>query len=325
MLSWKRFLAITALVVIIPSILINPNLALCIAAGCCIGLAWSMAVFTRRMRDSGREPSPFLETLMSINIGALGAVVACLLIFVATPDRPAPSDSNALYADSEIVPVRCSAMVTYRSSVAKLIIDYDTAVDPSDFSLRVPSKSYTEPDLHNALITCMTANGWKYTGRLRGSLRFARRHFSKVVFPRFHATRILEVDFPCFYIGRILLLPDPGSVARIVAPRYAVYHTYPASTVQMDRLEDGMMEYVLPMGGTGEYRARIQVVRPLLQNSVGKALVNLSFWPALKWLLIGIGVIFSDQIKKQLLVPAVKNAFRLLHIKYVVDPAAKAN
>ena len=71
-------------------------------------------------------------------------------------------------------------------------------------------------------------------------------------------------------------------------------------------------------------RVQLEVTSPLARNKVGLLIVEGAMWRPLKWIFFAFCGIFSEQIKKGLLISAVKVVFKFLHIPFnEEDPLSK--
>ena len=61
----------------------------------------------------------------------------------------------------------------------------------------------------------------------------------------------------------------------------------------------------------------VEAISPLVRNELGIALINISLWTPIKWILLSIFAIFGEQIRKGILVPFIKRVFKILGLPFL--------
>lgn len=127
----------------------------------------------------------------------------------------------------------------------------------------------------------------------------------------------LDEDLRCQLLS--FHLPEK-SQAVIFAPTYSIGRTYPEGS-RNEILGQDRVRLTLPIDfGYQEARdLRIEVISPLFRNGPGAKILAGAFWTPFTWLWAMTCAIFSEQIKKGVLVPTVRRLFKVLRLKWRSD------
>ena len=118
-------------------------------------------------------------------------------------------------------------------------------------------------------------------------------------------------------------LPE-GQPPYAAYPRYFIGKTDPKPNTRAEALTGHTETIVIPLESTWDKppSSQFEIVSPIFRNGVGNYLLGGASWEPLKWVLLAICGIFSEQIKKSLLVPFSRWVFKRLHIPFKEDGAA---
>jgi hypothetical protein len=122
--------------------------------------------------------------------------------------------------------------------------------------------------------------------------------------------------------GELCLYAKRDSTITLVARRHVLGKTDPEPKSRTEGLTGDTESIVIPVESSWDrpLSFQLQGVTPILRNAVGNFLLSVASWEPLKWVLLAICGIFSEQIKKSLSVPFSRWVFKLLHIPFKEDP-----
>jgi len=134
--------------------------------------------------------------------------------------------------------------------------------------------------------------------------------------------KVSQIEIPQMACQGIHLNLDAASRAVLNVPKYMVAKTYPAAPTRTETLVEDDERLVLPLDfvAAEPQVVRLEVVSPPARNKLGFLIVKGAIWKPLNGILMLLGGVFSDQIKKGLLIPIVKRLFRVLHLPFKEDP-----
>ena len=122
---------------------------------------------------------------------------------------------------------------------------------------------------------------------------------------------------------------EPYGQLRLHVPRHLVGLVKPEAT-QRKLVESGDMEtIVVPFQfpllpeGTGRPYVRVEVLHPVLRNSLVAWFRRLAGLPAINWLLVGIFGIFQDRIRSRITRPIADWIGRRLGIRWLQDTTSE--
>lgn len=186
---------------------------------------------------------------------------------------------------------------------------FNLANPPTDFSLM--------PDeLARSLVEC----GW-IVERDGYVIKATRQRTQGSESPRIAATSVNTIyleDEP--HCGLFLLVIPANSQAAIFAPTFAIAKTYPDST-RSEVLGRHLERFLIPMNFAADESPtlRFEVINPLLQNWAGAKILDGAFWLPLGFIGTIAGAVFSEQIKRSIVVPLMRRFYSLLGLKWYED------
>jgi len=106
------------------------------------------------------------------------------------------------------------------------------------------------------------------------------------------------------------------SRVELFAPRHMVGVSWPP-VISRREYPDGdreVLKVALSSERIGPGELQVQIFHPLLRNSLGMALLNLSIWEPLKWFVIAFFAIVGEQVRLKWISPFATRVFRLLSV-----------
>ncbi len=262
----------------------------------------------------------------------LGLVAACVLLALFTiPSffiyrmavRNIPLFGRAKYsADISYVPVSDSWTVK----------DDLLVLDTADIQRQLHELRYREairrmqqggdlPKVHEdpgELARILSSCGWEQQGTVDSTLHMVQLRTIQLRTRWLPLHTIKDISLPVMSCQSICLNLDSASRAVLNIPKYMVVRTFPAISSRNEMLLGENERLVLPLDlSPGETAAvQLEVASPLARNKLGSLILKGAIWKPLNWIFLAFCGIFSEQIKKGLLIPAAKFVFRFLHIPF---------
>jgi hypothetical protein len=127
---------------------------------------------------------------------------------------------------------------------------------------------------------------------------FTRSRHVAIEVPRWWPLSVWRsVDVPIVGLDHSRLVADKDSTATIIAPTYFIRRTLPPALSNVA----GSEETKVPINydeteGLGS-SVRLELVSWVARNPVGVSLVDFSWWAPVKWFVLLVAAVFSDQVK----------------------------
>ncbi len=218
------------------------------------------------------------------------------------------------------------------------MVEHQVSLSEDEFKLAV-EKYYTmcgkrneiEIDsLFDRLIKLLIKEGWQSAGFIDGRIRLIhtrRRAAPSRWFPS-RTVSPIYLNFPyylhvyengMYHEDDINIYLDYRENAKLDlrVPKYTIASTYPPLSQRADLLDGEMENITVPVNDESE--VRVAILSPLLRWRFGPTVSELSAWSGLKWLILALCFVLSEEIKKTVLAPPVKRLLKLFGVKGALE------
>ena|SRR2546422_2500401 len=307
-LAW--FLALLALII---AALLWPIGALFVLSAFLVGLG---VRFIGRSIKSNVTSSHQRRFLAAITAASVVVVIGVLRVLLTSGSKPSPGGFTILEK------VHYNGQVQYLPEEHLLKVrDELVLLDSVGLQKALQWRSRRSSEKRRALKPSefMETFGWTKGGSRDGNPLFFRERSETLRARLFSRITVNEIPIPfARYDGYLLLRPDDESALVLDVPKYLVSRTFPEESSRQDLLRDGHELIRIPLDRLAEDSAtiRLEVLSPLLRNSVSKALATASIATPLKWIFVTLIAVFAEQIKGRVIIPLAKRIMTVLGIRY---------
>ena len=256
-----------------------------------------------------------------ISLAVLGGLAACIVLAFVVFIQFQTLGPTFLMAPS-FGRVKYSCYIRYAPETPSWVVKDDILVLDTVELQRKLRKLRRGPEDKADLSQILSSCGWEQQGTVDSMLQMVQTRTISVNPRWWPVHKVSQIEIPQMACQGIHLNLDAASRAVLNVPKYMVAKTYPAAPTRTETLVEDEERLVLPLDfvAAEPQVVRLEVVSPPARNKLGFLIVKGAIWKPLNGIFMVLCGIFSEQIKKGLLIPIVKRLFRVLHIPFKEDP-----